>query len=149
MKAGHLLRLLGQIDGNALERDDVQTYVNKRLDEGAAGTTVSKELVTLRKALVLAHERKLMRPDPVTIIPKFRCRYVPRDRYRSEAEFAAVFHALPAQRRLGLLLAVYAGPRLSEIERLRWEHIDLRGVTRGPHVISCHPTMQASGPCTA
>jgi integrase len=124
-KSGHLLRVLGEIDTNALKRDDVQDYINQRLNEGAAGSTLSKELVTLRQALTLAHERKLMLQHPAAIIPKFRFRYVPRDRYLSVAEFAAVFHALPVQRRLWMLLAVYGGPRLSEIERLRWEHVDL------------------------
>src|SRR5262249_29484205 len=83
-------------------------------------------LCTLRRALTLAQERGLLREDARTLIPKFRTRYVPRDRFLTEAEFRTLLEALPPARRLWVLLAVYAGPRKSELEALRWEeHIDL------------------------
>jgi integrase len=125
-KSGHLLRLLGDRDINVMVRDDVQGYINKRLDEGASKSTVSKELVALRRALTIAFERNVIRTDPRALIPRFRSKYVPKDRYLSEAEFAAVMRELPTDRHLWMMIAVYAGPRFSEIERLRWEHVDLR-----------------------
>jgi len=73
-----------------------------------------------------SHDRKLLRADARTLISQFRTRYVPRDRFLTEAEFSALLEALPATRRLWLLLAVFAGPRKSELEALRWEeHVNL------------------------
>ena len=75
---------------------------------------------------VRSHDRKLLRADARTLISQFRTRYVPRDRFLTEAEFSALLEALPATRRLWLLLAVFAGPRKSELEALRWEeHVNL------------------------
>ena len=105
----------------------MQDYINQRLEqEGAHRESVRKELCTLRRALTLAQERGLLRADARTLIPKFRTRYVPRDRFLTEAEFSALVEALPAARRVWLLIAVYAGPRKSELEALRWEeHVNL------------------------
>ena len=127
-KGGHLLRLLGNVDVNSLSLDQVQDFINMRLEEGAHRESVRKELCTLRRALALSHDRKLLRVDARTLIPQFRTRYVPRDRFLTEAEFSALLQALPVARKLWVLLAVYAGPRKSEVEGLRWEeHVDLDG----------------------
>jgi integrase len=120
-KAGHLVRLLGAVDVNALNRDNVQGYIYQRLTEGAHRETIRKELCTLNRPLGLAHEPRLLTADPWTLIPKFRSRYVPRDRYLSEEEFRALYAQLEPRRQLWLALAVLTGGHLSEIEALRWE----------------------------
>ncbi len=125
-KGGHLLRLLGDVDVNSLCLDQVQDFINTRLEEGAHRESVRKELCTLRRALALSHDRKLLRADARTLIPQFRTRYVPRDRFLTEVEFCALLQALPPARKLWVLVAVYTGARLSEIEALRWEeHVNL------------------------
>jgi len=116
-KGGHLLRLLGDVDVNVLTLDDTQKYINLRLDEKAHRETVRKELVTLRRALTLAHERNLLRADPRGLIPRFRVRYVPRDRYLTEAELPKLLIVLTAGRRRWVVLAIYTGARASEVER--------------------------------
>jgi len=125
-KGGHILRLLQDVDVNSLSLDQVQDFINTRLEEGAHRESVRKELCTLRRALALSHDRKLLRADARTLIPQFRTRYIPRDRFLTEAEFSGLLQALPTARRLWVLLAVFAGPRKSELEALRWEeHVDL------------------------
>ena len=124
-KGGHLLRLLGPIDVGKLTLDDVQEYVQRRIDEGAHRETVRKELVTLRKALTIAYHRKVLRTDPRELIPRLRVRYVPKDRYLDEAEFSELLLQFPFRRRLWLLVAVYTGGRASEVEGISWEHLDL------------------------
>jgi hypothetical protein len=61
-------------------------YVEQRLGEGADRESVRKELVTLQRALTLAHQRKLLEIDPRGVIPRMRSHHVPRDRYLSELQ---------------------------------------------------------------
>lgn len=95
-KGGHLTRLFGSIDINALTRDDTQSYIEARIDEGAAKETVRKELCTLRRALEIAHERRLLTREPEGLIPRFRTRYQPRDRYLTTEQVPALLRVLPA-----------------------------------------------------
>ena len=132
-KAGHVLRLLGGHDVGKLTLDDVNGYVRTRLDEGAARETVKKELVTLRRALTVAKERKLSTVEPATVVPKLRSRYVPRERFLSEDEFVRLMASMVPERRLWVLLAVYTGARASEVEGIRWDHVNLeRGLVLLP-----------------
>jgi len=125
-KGGHLLRLLGHLDINTLSVDHVQDYINQRLKEGAARETVRKELCTLRKKLMVAQSRGLLRRDGRSLLPQFKVKYIPRDRYLTEQELTLLLSALPAHRRLWVLIAVYTGARFSEVQALRWEqHIRL------------------------
>jgi integrase len=123
-KAGHLLRLLGPVDVNALELDQVHRYTVQRLDEGAARSTVAKELVTLRRALRCAQERGLFLRDPRQVLPGFRVRYVPRTRHLTAAELEQLLDELPETRRLWVLVAVFTGARAGELERLAWSDVD-------------------------
>ncbi len=123
-KGGHLLRLLGDIDVNALKLDDTQRYINTRLDEGAAKCTVHKELCTLRRALQLAKGRGLLGADPRSLVPGFRFKYEPRRRQLTVAEFEALLRHLPTSKAFFVQVAVFLGPRLSELLALRWEHVD-------------------------
>lgn len=125
-KGGHLARLLGPLEVNQVSLDHVQSYIQQRLDEGAARVTVQKELCTLRQALRQAHDRRRMREDPRRIFPRFRHRYVPRERWLTPAELALLLGELQPRRRAWVLLAVYTGARFSELEALAWEeHVNL------------------------
>lgn len=126
-KAGHLVRLLGDVDVNLLRVDDVQVYIAERLHtDHAARETVRKELVALRQALALARDRGALVHDPGALVPTFRVRYEPRRRYLAEPEFWFLVRWFEPHRQLWLIVAVYTGARYSEICRLRWEHIDWR-----------------------
>lgn len=124
-KGGHLIRLLGEnTDLTLLTLDKVRGYIAERLTEGAARSTVSKELVTLRQTLEHAHEEGLFRRLPAEVVPTFRFKYAPRKRWLTPEQSLELIRALPKKRRLWVLLGVLAGPRLGEIERLRWEDVD-------------------------
>lgn len=126
-KGGTLLRLLGDADLAVLQLGDVERYVTERLAESVARETVRKELVTLRRALEVAHRRGHVKTEPRSLIPEFRVRYVPRTRFlEEEKEFPALLAAVAPERRLWVLLAVYAGARSSEVESVRWESVDMR-----------------------
>lgn len=151
-RAGHVVRLLGDIAVRQLHLDDVQEYCSLRLREGAARETVRKELVTLRRALSLAAARGLLRTDPAALIPRFRAQYTPRRRWLTPQDFERLLAPFPPERRRWLLLATFGGCRLSEVEGLRWEHVDFVNKallvpgtkTKGSHRrIPMHPLLQA------
>jgi integrase len=132
-KAGHAARLMGSVDVNALTIDHVSHYIEARTDEGAAPETIRKEIVTLRRALALAHQRRLMRENPRNLFPEYRVRYKPRTRYLAAADAVRLFAELEPARQLWVLVACYTGARASEVEAITWECIDLaRGVVLLP-----------------
>ncbi len=123
-KSGHLVRLLGHDrDVNVLTLDVVQAYVNDRHREGAALSTVSKELITLRAALSMARARRKFAGSVDEIMPKLNTRYVPRKRYLTTDELHALCAELEPHRALWVAVAVYTGARASEVAKLEWTDI--------------------------
>ncbi len=116
-KSGHLVRLLGALPFPP-PLTDVQEYINTRKNEGAHLETIRKELVTLRRALILANI------EPHGHVPQFKVRYVPRDTYLTLDEFQRLISTLEPLRQMWVILAVFTGGRDSEIDALAWEHID-------------------------
>jgi integrase len=133
-KGKHLLAHLGAATPIAsLTRAQVTEYIKARIEAGAHPHTVHKETVVLRCALEEARERGLWTGDARSIVPTVKTHYVPRDRWLTPAEVDGLLAALPAERRLWVGLAVYAGLRDSEVERLDWTQVDLeRGELRAP-----------------
>jgi len=122
-KAGHLVRLLdpgANVDANTLTLAVVQQFVNQRVREGAARSTVAKELITLRAALGLARRHGVFHGTVDDVIPKLSVRYVPRERYLSREEFYALYAELEPLRALWLAVAVFTGGRASEVAKLDW-----------------------------
>ena len=126
IKAGHLLRLLGaEFNVAKFTPSIVREYIRARQEEGAKDNTILKEIITLRRTLKLAHEHGLLSADPADLVPRFRVRYEPRDRWLTAEEMKRLLGELRPHRQLWVLVAALAGARASEIERLRWEHVDL------------------------
>jgi integrase len=128
-KAGTLNRMMGKVELADLTQERVLRYISERLEEKVKPATVSKELVTLRRALKLAKPRKELQLDldVSELVPKFDPRYRPRERRLSHDEARRLLDALRPRRRLWVLIAVLGGGRLSEINRLSWNQLDLEG----------------------
>lgn len=142
-KSGHLKRLVGSRDISELQDISImQGYIKQRLDEGAAKSTIRKELVTMRQTLYAALESKRITFDPRMCFPRFKAPYKPKERWLTPDEFTRLVSAFqpweegddPALKRQGaphrqlwLILAVYTGGRDSEIDGLRWEDVDWKG----------------------
>ena len=124
-KAGHLVRVLGHaLDVNSLTLDLVQSYVRDRRREGAALSTVNKDLITLRAALNLARSRGLYHGTVDDVIPALNVRYEPRERYLAdEAELHRLCAELQPHRQLWVAVAIYSGARLSEVSKLDWSDV--------------------------
>jgi len=126
-KGRHLVRLLG---ADTLLSDigaqQIDQFAAERLKEGAARTTVHKELVTLRGALKLARRYRQYPYALDEVMPEFAIEYVPKERALPLHEIALLLGTLPAKRSalVGLLIAT-AATYPSEIDRLRKTDIDL------------------------
>lgn len=129
-KALHLRKHLGAHDVKDITADDIRAYISIRQQQDqVSSVTVHKELVTLRRALTLARERKLLDVEPAAVMPAFKVKYQPRTRYLTEKEFELLVDQLPEKRVLWVLIAVLAAGRSSEVERLSWTDVDFNAKT--------------------
>lgn len=122
-RAGHLVRLLGDLALSALQLDQVEHFIATRLEEGAARETIRKELCVLRQALKLAQQRGLFVGVVEKLFPRFEVRYVPRTAWLSPTQFEQLMSKLQPHRRRWILVATYSGARLSEVEGLDWSDL--------------------------
>ncbi len=129
-RGGHVARLLGADDVNALDSARVGEYADERTSEGASPETVRKELVTIKRALETAKEHGHFLGEPRATMPRWRVRYVPRKRWLTPAELDKLLAALGNDRhRRWVLLAVYTGGRYSEVAAITWADVDRRAGT--------------------
>jgi integrase len=127
-KAGHLVRIFetsekGEHVDFLLERlraADVDGYISRRRREGAADTTISKELVVLRKSLRLAIRAGIWRGRVEEVIPvAFSPGYEPRRRALAADELAKLLGQLTGDRaaRVAFIVATSACWRETELAR--------------------------------
>ena len=127
-KARHLLRVLGRdLQLETLTLEDVDAYLRTREREGAHPGTIYKEIVTLRQCLKWGKRRRRFTPDIGTVIPPVKNVYRPRKRHLRHHELPRLLEQLRLHRRWWVIVAIYTAGRRSEIERLRWAHVDLNG----------------------
>jgi integrase len=165
-KGRHLSRVLGSELLDKLNREAVERYIAKRLEEGAHPHSIHKEMVVLRGTLKSARPRDRFHGS-LEIIPEMESGYVPRKTYLTEQQFLArVPHlvratgplAKPAatarrerraqKRAFYCILIAFASPRRGELESTWWEHVDLaRGTIEVPkgktvgRAIPIHPVL--------
>jgi integrase len=123
-KSRHLTRVLGDVDIASLIRGDVAAYTHTRKSEGASSATVYKELVALRKALKMAHDRMPLPYSVADVMPAFDAGYKPRKRWLDDEMFQRLMAVIPERRRLWIMTACYTGANLSELEGLAWSDVD-------------------------
>jgi integrase len=127
-KAGHLVRVF-ETDANEqhvpfplarLRAFDVDGYISRRRSEGAADTTISKELIVLRKSLRLAIRAGLWRGRVDEVIPvAFSPGYEPRKRALTANELKKLLAELLPDRaaRVAFIVATSACWRETELAR--------------------------------
>jgi integrase len=181
-KGGHLGRLLrvcdgcavGDVDGSLseaceakhasialtkLKRHNVVRYIDQRISEGAARTTIKKDLNTLSVALRLAADRGwCSHALAVECIPPFSAESTPRMRWLTHEEFPLLLGALDtsaqlakpranpdkdakrlvalearragvADRKLFVIVGCLTGAELSALTRLDWTDINFVAMT--------------------
>jgi len=147
VKTSHLARLL-RIRLGELTHGAVEVYIDKREKEGAARTTVKKELRALGAMLRYAKRAGLWAGDVGQVIPEYADDYQPRKRALSFDEARLLLTALEtpspseaaerARNRAGMVAFILAtGARWGEAVRARredvaGEYVHLRGTkTKG------------------
>jgi integrase len=130
VKAGHLLRILGDRPLAHIDARAVDTFIDQRIEEGAAKNTIQKELTTLRGALKLAKRRGEYTRDLDAVMPDgFSSGYKPRDRFLTPGECQALLAELAPDRAARVAFIVATGARWGESERAMRADVNLaRGV---------------------
>ena len=128
-KSGHLLRILGAESRlGRLTARAVDSFVEQRLEEGAAHNTVSKELGTLRAALKVAKRRGEFTGDIQAILPDgFSPQYKPKERFLTERQAEKLLAELTPDRAARVAFMLATSARLGESDRARVEDVDLEG----------------------
>lgn len=121
-KAGNLVDILPGRAAELTHRVLVR-YVDRRLHEGAAPTTVQKELGVLRAALHLARRNGLFEADPKSILPDFDAEYVPRTRVLLPLELVGLCASLAPNKAARVAWIVATGARLGESDRARADDV--------------------------
>lgn len=116
-KVGHVVRLLGSVHLVELDHGRVVRFVDEREREGAHSHTVHRELTALRRVLQSAQRAREFARDPRSVLPRYSSGYVPRTRYLSCFEFAAVCGHLAPERAAMLCFIVATGARRGEAVR--------------------------------
>jgi integrase len=125
-RPGGLLRELGAIRLSDLTVEDVQTYADRLLGEGAQPSTVRNAVMPVRVICRWRRREIAVNPTVGLALPAVRCSI---RRIASPAEAEQLLAALSARDRPLWATALYAGLRRGELMGLRWSDVDLaRGV---------------------
>ncbi len=89
----------------------------------ASPHTVSKELITIRRALREAHERGVLPVMPS--MPRHSPKYKPKETWLTPEQFELVNAELEPKRQRWAALAGLAGGSHGEVERVEWSTVDL------------------------
>lgn len=120
-KAGHIKRLLGDRPIAAYEWDWSMEYIEQRGREGAQGHTIKKELTVLRGTLRIAMARRKLQRLPVeALVPRFRVKIVPVERYPEIDEWLKLREQFPFRRVVWISLATFCVARASVVEAMEW-----------------------------
>lgn len=117
-KAGHLRRLLPR-RASLITHAVLERYIDTRLSEGAARTTIKKELGVLRAALRIARRNGLFARDTGEVLPELEDDYVPRKRALTRKELESLCGYLSARRGAHVAFIVATGARWGESLRAR------------------------------
>src|SRR3954454_5100219 len=104
---------------SAVQRLDVQDYVDRLRRKGLSASTIANKLDPIRVVFRRAIKRGEVSIDPTKDLdlPAVRGR---RERIADRAEASALIIALPAEERAFWATAIYAGLRRGEVRALRW-----------------------------
>ena len=103
----------------------IEKYVEKRLDEGAANATINRELSALRRMLNIGAKQTPPKVNRVPYIPLLKENNIKKG-FFEHAEFLALRDELPDYLKGFVTFAYKTGWRLSEVTELTWNKVDLK-----------------------
>lgn len=122
-----LLRILG--DGllvSSIGPVQVDSFISARRKEGVKEHTIHKELVALRVVLKTLMRKGVFNGSIDRIIPEFSTDYKAKTRALTPKELETILERAKPERKAWIAFAVATGARLSEIERVRRQDIQLQ-----------------------
>lgn len=120
VKSGHLLRLLPPMLRDVTHAV-LEAFIAQRGAEGAAQTTIKKELRVCAAALGLAARNGLLARAPSTLVPELADTYQPRTRALGPWELVALAEYLPPERAAHVVWICATGARWGESLRAHRE----------------------------
>jgi integrase len=116
----HLRPALGQKLVSRFGEDDVERYIDARLDEEAAPATINRELAALKTALHIASRKHLL--NHVVEWDKLPELNV-REGFLDYDEYRRLLAELPDELKLLLVLGYHYGIRKGELLTYRWDYV--------------------------
>lgn len=121
----HVLPAVGEVRAADFGTAQVKRYISQRKLEGAANSTINRELAIIKRAFRLAAQNDPPRVARVPYIPSLAENNV-RKGFLSQDKYRDLRDALPETLRPLLVVAYYTGARLGELLWLKWEQVDLQ-----------------------
>lgn len=124
VKTGQLLRVFKpQTPLSAIGAREIDAYTTQRLSEGAADSTIYKELVALRGVLKLARRHGLYPYALDQVMPKWSGKSTPKQRWLTDDEAWSLIRALPPVRGAVVAYHVAVGTNAGECFRAQPEDV--------------------------
>ena len=128
--ARHLEQVFEGMKVTTIGTPMINTYVERRINEGAANATINRELAALKRMLNLAAKQTPPKVDKVPYIPMLKENNT-RKGFFEHGDYLALRDALPDYLKGFVTFAYKTGWRISEISNLTWNQVDLdQGIVR-------------------
>src|SRR5271157_3756242 len=123
----HVVRIMGQ-DRNikSIWVPDIEDYQIRRLDEGAAPSTVNKEKAALSKIFNVLIKLRLIEVNPAKLVKNLNEKSGEREVYLSHKDFRLIVEELPIWERPIVQTLYYTGMRRGEALGLTRDRINLK-----------------------
>jgi integrase len=121
--AGHLKRYFEGYRVPEITSPKIGSYIENRLEEGAANSTINRELSALKRMLNIGARQTPPKVDRVPFIPMLKENNI-RKGFFEHAEFVVLRNAIPEHLKGFVTFAYKTGWRLSEMAGLTWNQVD-------------------------
>ncbi len=123
----HVVRLMGQDRPvKSIWVPDIEAYQTRRLDEGAAPSTVNKEKAALSKMFDVLIKLRLIEVNPAKLVKNLNERSGEREVYLSHKDFQAIVEQLPLWERPIVQTLYCTGMRRGEALGLTRDRVNLK-----------------------
>lgn len=119
---------------------ELETYKERRKNEGVKPATIKHELENLGAALYRAKDERT--PPLLKDVPKFPMDRIDnrREGFLDDAGYKKILNALPNFAKLAFVVAYHLGCRVGELFHLRWEQVHLNEENPSKGYIDLHKT---------
>jgi integrase len=116
----HLRPQLGNVLLSRFTEDDVERYIDARLDEDAAPATINREVAALKTALKIGRRKHLLNHVVEwDKLPELNIR----EGFLDYDDYRMLLSELPDELKLLLVLGYHYGIRKGELLKYRWDHV--------------------------